>query len=167
MTFRNLDLFPSSGEGGETPTQLGPLQIANLNHWTTVWDWVLCYNRQSVGQSVWNKAPIWGLQPDFYYYQTVAGLLMWGTLSEEKTGLSFTIAAGPCQRSHSCVQVPCDSWPYFTASDSRLPLYSPPMTHRATVEVFKPASTWDIFLLWQPLSDSARFTQLFKHLRLG
>jgi hypothetical protein len=27
----------------------------------------------------WNKAPIWGLRPDFYYYQTVAGLLMWGT----------------------------------------------------------------------------------------
>jgi hypothetical protein len=31
------------------------------------------------GQSAslsWNKAPVWGLQPDFYYYQTVAGLLM-------------------------------------------------------------------------------------------
>jgi hypothetical protein len=34
-TFRKLDLFPSSGEGGEkTPTQLGPLERANLNHWT-------------------------------------------------------------------------------------------------------------------------------------
>jgi hypothetical protein len=33
-TFRKLDLFPSSGEGGEkTPTQLGPLERANLNHW--------------------------------------------------------------------------------------------------------------------------------------
>jgi hypothetical protein len=32
--FRNLDLFPSSGEGGEkTPTQLGPLERANLNPW--------------------------------------------------------------------------------------------------------------------------------------
>jgi hypothetical protein len=31
-TFRKLDLFPSSGEGGEkTPTQLGPLERANLN----------------------------------------------------------------------------------------------------------------------------------------
>jgi hypothetical protein len=31
------------------------------------------------GQSAslpWNKAPIWGLQPDFYYCLTVAGLLM-------------------------------------------------------------------------------------------
>jgi hypothetical protein len=33
--FRKLDLFPSSGEGGKTPTQLGPLERANLNHWTT------------------------------------------------------------------------------------------------------------------------------------
>jgi hypothetical protein len=35
MMFQKLDLFPSSGEGGEkTPTQLGPLERANLNHWT-------------------------------------------------------------------------------------------------------------------------------------
>jgi hypothetical protein len=29
--FRKLDVFPSSGEGGKTPTQLGPLGRANLN----------------------------------------------------------------------------------------------------------------------------------------
>jgi hypothetical protein len=35
-TFRKLDLFPSSGEGGgEDTTQLGPLERANLNHWTS------------------------------------------------------------------------------------------------------------------------------------
>jgi hypothetical protein len=39
-----------------------------------------------------NKAPIWGLRPDYYYYQTIAGLLMWGALSDERTGLSFTTA---------------------------------------------------------------------------
>jgi hypothetical protein len=34
-----MDLFPSSGEDGEkTPTQLGPLERANLNHWTPLWD---------------------------------------------------------------------------------------------------------------------------------
>jgi hypothetical protein len=33
-TFRKLDLFPSSGEGWETRTQLDSLQRANLNHWT-------------------------------------------------------------------------------------------------------------------------------------
>jgi hypothetical protein len=56
------------------------------------------------GQSAslsWKKAPIWGLRPDFYRCLTVAGLLMGGALSDETTGLSFTIAAGPRQRSHS------------------------------------------------------------------
>jgi hypothetical protein len=83
-------------------------------------------------------------------------------------GLSFTIAAGPRQRSYSQVRVPRDSWPYFTVSDSRLPptwrtrspyLYPPgtgwsgytpghwvpfswpPTIRRATVEVFDPSST--------------------------
>jgi hypothetical protein len=37
----------------------------------------------------WNKATIWGLRPYLYYCQTVAGLLMWGVLSDERTGLSF------------------------------------------------------------------------------
>jgi hypothetical protein len=56
------------------------------------------------GQSAslsWCQAPIWGLRPDFYCCQTAAGLLMWGVLSPERTGLPFTIAAGPRQRSHS------------------------------------------------------------------
>jgi hypothetical protein len=33
--FRKLDLFLSSGEVREIPTLLGPLESANLNHWTT------------------------------------------------------------------------------------------------------------------------------------
>jgi hypothetical protein len=49
----------------------------------------------------WNKAPTWGLRTYFYYFQTVACLLMWGALSDERTGMSFTIAAGSRQRSHS------------------------------------------------------------------
>jgi hypothetical protein len=31
----------------------------------------------------WCEAPIWGLRPDLYYCQPVAGLLMWGALSDE------------------------------------------------------------------------------------
>jgi hypothetical protein len=96
------------------------------------------------GQSAslsWNKAPIWGLWPDFYYCQTVAGLLIWGGLSDERTGLCFTISAGPRQRSHSRVPVPWNSRPYFTVSDSRLPFSSPRTTRRVTVEVFYHAST--------------------------
>jgi hypothetical protein len=46
---------------------------------------------------------------------------MWGALSDDRTGLPFTIAAGPRQRSHSWVRDPLDSWPYFTVLDSRLP----------------------------------------------
>jgi hypothetical protein len=69
------------------------------------------------------------------------GLLIWGALSDERTYLSFTIAAGPCQRSLSRVWVPWDSRPYFTVSDLRLPFSSPPTTRRVTVEVFDPAST--------------------------
>jgi hypothetical protein len=33
----------------------------------------------------------------FYFFQTVTGVLMWGALSEERTGLYFTIAAGSRQ----------------------------------------------------------------------
>jgi hypothetical protein len=83
------------------------------------------------GQSAsfsWNKAPIWGLRSDIYYYQTVAGMLIWGALSNESTGLSFTIAAGPCQRSRARVRVPWDSQTYFTVSVSGLPFSSPPTT---------------------------------------
>jgi hypothetical protein len=76
------------------------------------------------GQSAslsWCQAPIWGSRPHFYYCQTVADLLIWGAFYDERTGLSFTIAAGPRQRCHSRVRVPRDSWPYFTVSDSRPP----------------------------------------------
>jgi hypothetical protein len=61
------------------------------------------------------QALIWGPRADFYYCQTVAGLLMCG----ERAGLSFTIAAGSNQRSHLRIRVLRGSWPYFTVSDSR------------------------------------------------
>jgi hypothetical protein len=63
------------------------------------------------GQSAsvsWCQAPIWGPRPNFYYCETVSGFLMWGALSDERTGLSFTIAVGPRQRRHSQVGVPRD-----------------------------------------------------------
>jgi hypothetical protein len=47
-----------------------------------------------------------------------------GAVSDERTGLSFTSAAGPRQRSHSRIRVLWDSRPYFTVSDSRLFLAS-------------------------------------------
>jgi hypothetical protein len=77
-----------------------------LHSWThNLWillrlnDWTLESGSESHvttdGQSAslsWNKAPIWGLKPDFYYSQEVAGLLMWGALSDEWTGQSFATA---------------------------------------------------------------------------
>jgi hypothetical protein len=69
------------------------------------------------------------------------GLLMWGALSDEWTGLSFTTASGPRQCSHFRVRVSWDSRQYLTVSDLRLPFLSLPATRRATVEVFELAST--------------------------
>jgi hypothetical protein len=45
-------------------------------------------------------------------------LLMWGAVSDERTGLLFTIAAGPRQRSHSRVRSPGDSY-YILLSQIR------------------------------------------------
>jgi hypothetical protein len=87
---------------------------------------------------------------------------MWGALSDERTGLSFTVAAGPRQRSHSGARVPRDSWPYFTVSGSRIPQSGGPGPQEqggpvmpqgtgflfvascdSHMEVFEPASTRD------------------------
>jgi hypothetical protein len=62
-----------------------------------------------------------GQRPDFCYCQTVAGFLMLRALSDEMASLSFTVAAGPRQCSHSRVRVQWDSRQYFTVSESRLP----------------------------------------------
>jgi hypothetical protein len=99
--------------------------------------------RQSASLS-WSKAPVWGLRPDFYYCQAVADLLMWSAISDERTGLPFTVVPGPLQRSHFRVRIQWDSWQYFTGSDWRLPFSSPPTTRRATVEVIDPSSTREI-----------------------
>jgi hypothetical protein len=44
------------------------------------------------------KHPSGAPRPDFYSCQRVVCLLMWGVLSNERTGHSFTIAADPRQR---------------------------------------------------------------------
>jgi hypothetical protein len=74
----------------------------------------LNYSSESVGyittdgQSAnmpWNKAHIWD-HDQISISHTAADLLMWGALSDERTGLSFTIAVVSRQRSHSRVRVP-------------------------------------------------------------
>jgi hypothetical protein len=82
-----------------------------------------------------------GAYDQIFIRQTIAESLMWGAVSDDRTGLSFTIVAGIRQHSHSLVRLPWDSWPYFTVSDSTLPISSPPTTRRVTAEVFDPAFT--------------------------
>jgi hypothetical protein len=54
----------------------------------------------------------------FVFRLTVAGFLMEGYLPDERMGLKLTrtIVSGPCQSSHSRVQVPQNLRPYFTVS---------------------------------------------------
>jgi hypothetical protein len=118
-------------------------QLRHAYHSATSPESYVTTDGQSASLS-WIKTPIWGLRLHFYYCQAVADLLMWDAFSDERTGLSFTIAAGPRQRSHSRVRVPWDSRSYFTVSDSRLPFSSLRTTRRVTVEVFSPTSTRDL-----------------------
>jgi hypothetical protein len=84
--------------------------------------------RVTLRQAVYRPSVRLGDKPledhDHYFYFPTEHLLLWSLcniLFDEKMGLSFAIAAGPRQRSHSHVRLPRDSWPHFTVSDSRLP----------------------------------------------
>jgi hypothetical protein len=55
-----------------------------------------------------------------------AMVLFSGSPSLTRGRVSFVYAAGPRQHSLSRVSVPWDSWPYFTVSDLRLHISSPP-----------------------------------------
>jgi hypothetical protein len=77
----------------------------------------------------WCQAPIRGPWPEYYYCQSIMGLLMQSTLSNKWLGLKFTTAAVPHQCSHSRVWVQHDSCPYFTVSCLRLPQPGRPGPH--------------------------------------
>jgi hypothetical protein len=56
----------------------------------------------------WYQAPTWDPQPIFpilflIIFLAVSGLLMWGALSDEKSGLYFSVFAG--HRQHSLSQI--------------------------------------------------------------
>jgi hypothetical protein len=104
-----------------------------LNEWLTATSQSQSYVTTD-GQTVclaWCQASIWGPRPDLYYCQKVTVVLMWGALPDKRMSLSFRNAAGLRQGSHFLVRVSRDSWPYFTASDSRFPQPGgPPGTQR-------------------------------------
>jgi hypothetical protein len=80
------------------------------------------YDRPTDGQVCLSVKPlIWGPRLDFCYSRAVSCLLIRSALSDERTGLSSSIAAGSRPRSHSRVRVPWESWPCFTISNSTLP----------------------------------------------
>jgi hypothetical protein len=72
--------------------------------------------------------------------------------SDEKMDPSFTIAAGPRQRSYSQVQVPRVSWPH-----SALRLDSPPIWRTKSSYLYLPGTGWPGYTLrhWVPFSSSA------------
>jgi hypothetical protein len=59
----------------------------------------LHYDRRSSTSLSWCRAPIWGPRTNVHYAHTVVDLLMWSVLCDETSGLSFTSAAVPRQRS--------------------------------------------------------------------
>jgi hypothetical protein len=125
--------------------------------------------RPTVSRPVsWCQAPIWSPRPDFCYCQTVAGLLIWGTLADERTGLPFTIVAvlvsafilssesrgtldnillfqirdSPTWTAMSpYLYPPGTGWPSCTPRHC-VPFSSTPTTLSTTVGVLEPASTW-------------------------
>jgi hypothetical protein len=122
---------------------------------------MLCYDRWSAGQPVSARSPHLGTKTIFLLYQTVAGLLKWGALSQGeqvwhlKVLLALAraiIGSEPCGRHYNILL----SWihdspklmgqvPILIFLRSRVaqltPLVSgfflpPPMTNRTTMEIF-------------------------------
>jgi hypothetical protein len=91
---------------------------------------------------------------------SVMGLLTWSSLSDRRMGLSFTIAAGPHQCSHSWVWVQEDSWPYFTISELRLltnyQLHWPSL-HSLGKDCIENMLSWFLFLHVYSLSQQCAY----------
>jgi hypothetical protein len=97
LVTTSLPLSAGQRSTAEHSTSHERIRTETLNslelNWTLKW-WLpqsqsyVTTDSQSVSLS-WYKAPMWGLRPDLYFCQTVAGLLICGALSDERTGLSF------------------------------------------------------------------------------
>jgi hypothetical protein len=78
-------------------------------------------DRQSTSLS-WCQVPTWNPRPDFCYCETVAGYLMWGSSLTKGRVCRLQLLLVLASVVILVVWVPRNSWPYFTVSDSRLPL---------------------------------------------
>jgi hypothetical protein len=113
--------------------------------------WVLCYDRRLIGQRILEWSTHLGLTTTFLLLLDSCEFVGMGLSPWEKTGLSFTIAAGPSQFSHSSARIPWDSRSYFTFSDFETRLtgllrwrYGTPPLHGITSLSIK------IFVLYYP-----------------
>jgi hypothetical protein len=80
-----------------------------------LYDWRFTANHLSCRRALWDS------RPEFFSTEHLLTSFLCNILPDERMGLSFTVAAGPRQRSHSQVRVPWDSWTNFTLSNSRFP----------------------------------------------
>jgi hypothetical protein len=82
----------------------------------------LLYNLKFIAnQFILATSPLRLMTRIFFLIQRFRWYSLCNILSDERMDLTFTIAAGPRQRSHSQILVLRDPWSYFTVSDSRLP----------------------------------------------
>jgi hypothetical protein len=105
------------------------------------------------GQSAslsWNKAPIWGLWPDFLLLSDscFAGLLMWVDVRSlwREDGSAVCNCCWPSPAQSFSGASPVGLATIFYCFRFETSFSSPPTTRRATVEVFDPASTRDPLL---------------------
>jgi hypothetical protein len=80
--------WPTSNSSSTVNTDSQPLVPIRSNP-TSQSQSHIAIDAQSVSQSVLVSIPIWDPWPDIYYCLTVTVLLLWGALSDERTGLSF------------------------------------------------------------------------------
>jgi hypothetical protein len=120
--------FPNSGTAAATPNWLFACRLSldsSLNSWLSLYmDWLIIpvqvTLRPTVSRPVCLDVGISSGAHDqiSFISLTIAGFLIWGTLSDERMGPQFTCtpASEPCQSSDSWVEVPQNSRPYFTVS---------------------------------------------------
>jgi hypothetical protein len=91
--YSSASVLKSSMNGGSLPTVSFPHRLQYRTDSVSQSQSYVTTDGQLASLS-WNKAPTWGVRPDLDYCLTVAGLLVWGALSDERTGLPFAIATG-------------------------------------------------------------------------
>jgi hypothetical protein len=103
----------------------------------------LYYDRQSVGQSVLVSGAHLGLATNFSFSlkfpsDSCVFVILWRPLWREDGSVIYcTIASGPCQSSHSWVEVQQNSRPYSTVSSE-----TPPTWRARSPYLYPPGTGW-------------------------